>query len=308
MYDYIESVTAKLCAFTRAYHSLYGKKKIFDDSFAYDLMGQHEFLQMASLIKHGFNPSLVKTDEYFTKDEIDHTVNTLLSSIPLSRIAYTEEKLESLYQSINKTNPKQDTLLQYLILGAGLDTFSFRNSNPNLNIFEIDHPNTGFYKLKRINELHKVIPKNANFVGIDFNKDDLVDVMKTTSFDVNKTSFASLLGVTYYLSSTIFEDTVTKLESLLRKGSFFVFDFPNETTFYSEEDSLVTKLADMTKGLCEKMVHGYSLEEITSILEKHNFEIVEHLSPSNIQDKYFKNRSDGMNAFLNVHLVTAKKL
>ncbi len=308
MYDYIESVTAKLCAFTRAYHSLYGKKKIFDDSFAYDLMGQHEFLQMASLIKHGFNPSLVKTDEYFTKDEIDHTVNTLLSSIPLSRIAYTEEKLESLYQSINKTNPKQDTLLQYLILGAGLDTFSFRNSNPNLNIFEIDHPNTGFYKLKRINELHKVIPKNANFVGIDFNKDDLVDVMKTTSFDVNKTSFASLLGVTYYLSSTIFEDTVTKLESLLRKGSFFVFDFPDETTFYSEEDSLVTKLADMTKGLCEKMVHGYSLEEITSILEKHNFEIVEHLSPSNIQDKYFKNRSDGMNAFLNVHLVTAKKL
>lgn len=308
MYDYIESVTAKLCAFTRAYHSLYGKKKIFDDSFAYDLMGQHEFLQMASLIKHGFNPSLVKTDEYFTKDEIDHTVNTLLSSIPLSRIAYTEEKLESLYQSINKTNPKQDTLLQYLILGAGLDTFSFINSNPNLNIFEIDHPNTGFYKLKRINELHKVIPKNANFVGIDFNKDDLVDVMKTTSFDVNKTSFASLLGVTYYLSSTIFEDTVTKLESLLRKGSFFVFDFPDETTFYSEEDSLVTKLADMTKGLCEKMVHGYSLEEITSILEKHNFEIVEHLSPSNIQDKYFKNRSDGMNAFLNVHLVTAKKL
>lgn len=308
MYDYIESVTAKLCAFTRAYHSLYGKNKIFDDTFAYDLMGQHEFLQMGSLIKHGFKTSLVNPNEYFQKEEIDNTVNTFLSSIPLSRIAYTEDKIESLYQSLKKTDSNGDVQLQYLILGAGLDTFSFRNTHENISIYELDHPNTGFYKLKRIHELHKVIPSNVNFVGIDFNKDDLVDVMAQTSFDTSRKSFVSLLGVTYYLTPNIFEDTVVKLEKLLSKGSNFVFDFPDETTFLSAKDSLVSKLADMTKGLCETMVHGYSFEEIASILKRHNFEVEEHLTASNIQDRYFKNRSDDMNAFSNVHFVTAKKV
>ena len=51
-----ESITAKLCSFARAYHSNTGRKKIFDDYLAYDLMGKEEFEEIGQLIQNDFEP------------------------------------------------------------------------------------------------------------------------------------------------------------------------------------------------------------------------------------------------------------
>lgn len=50
MKTYQESITAKICSFVRAYHSAYAKHKIYDDSLAYDLLGQNEYLRLVSLL------------------------------------------------------------------------------------------------------------------------------------------------------------------------------------------------------------------------------------------------------------------
>ena len=327
MYDYQESITAKLCAFVRAYHSLYGQPKIFDDSFAYDLMGQHEFLQMAKLIENNFDlkktlKDFLNSSNYvtFNKALIEKTVTKLLSAIPLVRIAYTEAQLQKLYQKAIANQSSQDSLLQYVILGAGLDTFAFRNDKSDLQIYELDHLNTGMYKIKRLTQLRKVIPQNLHFVGINFNTDNLLEVMQGTTFKKDVLSFVSLLGVTYYLTASVFEDTVSKLEKLLSIGSYFVFDYPSalsknayenadhriDSKAYQYDLNLVKKLSSMTKDLGEQMAKEFSFDEIKDILKRHHFEVLDHRCPQAIQQDLL-NQGSSLKAFPNVHLVTAIK-
>lgn len=55
MIDTVESMTAKLCSFARAYHSNYAKQKIFDDRLAYDMMGREEYEEIGQLIEKILN-------------------------------------------------------------------------------------------------------------------------------------------------------------------------------------------------------------------------------------------------------------
>ena len=90
MIDKHESITAKICSFVRAYHSIYSHEKIFDDSLSYDLLSQHEYLKVGQLIEHNFDVNKYDDDYVFNRAQIDVTVNRFLSPIPLSRIRYTK--------------------------------------------------------------------------------------------------------------------------------------------------------------------------------------------------------------------------
>ena len=94
MKTYQESITAKICSFVRAYHSAYAKHKIYDDSLAYDLLGQNEYLKIGKLIEHNFNEVEAKNDSnyYFDKEKIAPVVEQFLAPIPLSRLAFSKER------------------------------------------------------------------------------------------------------------------------------------------------------------------------------------------------------------------------
>lgn len=169
MIDKHESITAKICSFVRAYHSAYSDDIIFDDNLAYDLLGQEDYVRVGQLIENSYDTGSYKKDALFDRNAIEQHVNEFLSPIPLSRIRYTEKMLGDFVKRNGKT--------QYVILGAGLDTFAFRNADENIEIYELDHPDTGRYKKEKIKELELVIPKNVHFVSIDFNKDNLIDVL-----------------------------------------------------------------------------------------------------------------------------------
>ena len=93
MIDTQESMTAKLCSFARAYHSNFGKQKIFDDFLAYDLMGKEEYEEIGQLIEHDFDPAGVDPNRGFNGTRVYPELNRYISPIPLSRIAFAEEEL-----------------------------------------------------------------------------------------------------------------------------------------------------------------------------------------------------------------------
>ena len=140
-----ESITAKLCSFARAYHSNIGRKKVFDDYLAYDLMGKEEFEEIGQLIQNDFVLAGNSGSESFETERIALKLNRYIAPIPLSRIAFAETKLLEFAEK----HPG----CQYVICGAGMDTFAFRNDDPKLRIFELDHPDTGRYKRERIRKL-----------------------------------------------------------------------------------------------------------------------------------------------------------
>ncbi|OCN02092.1 hypothetical protein A7X67_04985 [Clostridium sp. W14A] len=299
MIDTRESMTAKLCSFARAYHSNCSKIKIFDDFLAYDLMGKEEYEEIGQLIEHDFDRNRFDQKVSFKSKQIHATLTRYILPIPLSRIAFAENELAVFAL-------KHD-ICQYVICGAGMDTFAFRNDHPGIRVFEVDHPDTQRYKLEKIKKLEWIIPKNVRYVPVDFSKDDLVSTLKAAGFDSKIPTFFTILGVTYYLTLPIFEDTVRKISTLSGADNKIVFDFPDETTFSRHSVPRVRRLSEITSKLGEKMLHGYSVEEIQRVLKRQSFQIAVHKTPEEIQNNYFKNRTDGQCAFENIHFIAAVK-
>lgn len=299
MIDTQESITAKLCSFARAYHSNYGKEKIFDDYLAYDMMGKEEYEEIGQLIENDFDTSHCDPHYCFCSTRICPKLNRYISPIPLSRIAFAEQELSRF--------AKENGKCQYVICGAGMDTFAFRNENYDIQIFELDHPDTQRYKLERIRKLEWNIPENVRYVPIDFSKDDMTQILKKSGFDPSVPAFFAILGVTYYLTLPVFEQTIEKISRISVSGNKVVFDFPDETTFKEDSAERVRRLSEITAKLGEPMQHGFSLSEIDTALNRHGFLIDTHETPKTIQQHFFEGRADSQKAFENIHFILAIK-
>ena len=131
----------------------------------------------------------------------------------ISRARYTEETLEKAVRQGVK---------QYVILGAGMDTFAFRRPEmlEELEVFEVDHPATQEFKLNRLTELGWKHPAKLHFIPIDFTKESLVTALtRSSSYDPNVKSFFSWLGVTPYLTQEEVFATLRSIAEVAPAGS-----------------------------------------------------------------------------------------
>lgn len=284
-----ESVTAKICAFVRAWHSNRSRRKIYDDYLAYDFMGKEEYDSIYEMISYGFDGS-----QAYSREDTEAIINEYIASIPLSRIHFNESRLKKFAAENGK--------VQYVICGAGSDTFSFRNDNENIEIYEIDHPDTQRYKLERIRDLEWNIPKNVHFVSVDFEKEQMSEKLREAGFDPNKKTFFSILGVSYYLTLDVFSETLKQMAELSAIGSVVVFDYPIKTGVFPRR---VKRLEEITASLGEVMRGGFDYEEVSRALYSLGYQIDTYMPPEKVQSAYFEGREDGMKAFENVSLISA---
>ncbi len=290
MIDYRESITSKLCAFARAWHSNKARSKIFDDYLAFDFMGIDEYQEIYELIRRGFQ----EDGELNSPEYVDGIINEYLSPIPLSRANFCEKRLEEY--------AKEHGEIQYVILGAGNDTYSFRCSNSNIKIFEIDHPMTQASKLRKIRKLKWNIPNNVRFVSVDFEKERMGEKLLAAGFNPSRKAFFSILGVSYYLTLSVFTDTIAQISDLSCMGSALAFDFPLRTGVFPPR---VKWLEQLTHSLGEEMRGGFTYPEVSRLLFFLGFQIDEYLGPEAVQSRYFSARTDGMMAFENVSMLSA---
>jgi methyltransferase (TIGR00027 family) len=98
---------------------------------------------------------------------------------------------------------------QYVVLGAGLDTFAYRQPSwaDSLQVFEVDHPATQQWKRRRLAEAGIAIPKNVNFVSVDFDKIAAPTALSKAGLDFAARAFFSSLGVTQYLTEAALNST-----------------------------------------------------------------------------------------------------
>ena len=284
-----ESVTAKICAFVRAWHSNKSRQKIYDDYLAYDMLGKEEYDSIYEMISGGLDGS-----QSFSREDTELIINEYFAPIPLSRIHFNESRLADFAAENGK--------IQYVICGAGSDTFSFRNDNENIEVFEIDHPDTQRYKLEKISELEWKIQKNVHFVSVDFEKERMCDKLIDAGFDPSKKTFFSILGVSYYLTLDVFTDTLKQMTEIAALGSVLVFDYPIKTGVFPRR---VTRLEVITQQLGEVMRGGYDYDEVSRALYSLGFQIDTYMPPEKVQKEYFDGRDDGLKAFENVSLISA---
>jgi methyltransferase (TIGR00027 family) len=299
------SMTALVSLFARAFHSENNDIKIFDDSMALKILSKKEYDKMCETFAKGisfFAPNFSGSN----KETLRFIVDSQLSPSPLGRAAFAEKSLENAVRFGAK---------QYLILGAGYDTFAYRGApyKKPLEIFEIDRAAVQSDKQKRLRDAGIEVPENVHFVCADFSQKNLENALSVSGdFSKNKLSFCSLLGLTYYLSKESFENLLAVLSSLLVKGSTLAFDYPDEQSFSADAGERAKKQMILAEGSNEKMHSCYSLSFMEHLLEKYGFLCYEHLTPKEITEQYFSryneaNPENKMSAFDNVNYCLAVK-
>ena len=289
-----KSMTALVSAFARAYHSLNNKVKIFDDSVARQLLTDDEYRQIAQSMSGGigfFNPSFQGNSEQALRWIVDNQ----LSPSPLGRAAFAEQSLERAVRVGAK---------QYLIFGAGYDTFAYRQPSwaQSLQIFENDHPMTAKDKRERLKTAGIVIPDNVHFIEVDFAKEGWQQaLLNHAAFSSGKISCCTILGVAYYLSKECFASLVSTISGMTAKGSSLVFDYPDENSYTDKAGQRAKKQAMLAGAANEKMLASYSYSEIEQLLASYGFLIYEHLTPKDMTEQYF----DAYNQANPLHPMTA---
>src|SRR5262249_9267900 len=114
---------------------------------------------------------------------------------------------------------------QYVILGAGLDTFAYRNPFPHLRVFEVDHPATQAWKHSCLEKVAIPIPASVTYVPIDFERQTLTDALRQSGFKSDELTFVSVMALVRFLSRETLISALTSIVSSMRTGSEVVFDF-----------------------------------------------------------------------------------
>lgn len=297
------SITSLISAFSRAYHSKFDTPKIFNDDIANDLILPKEYDEIKENMVQGisfFNKEIAKKFKGNIDELLKWITQIQLSPTPLARAAYCEQVL---------LHEVKLGLKQYVILGAGLDTFSLRHSELEniLEIFEVDHPATQGFKKKRLADTNFKIPNNLHFIPMDFTLKFSYQNLKDQGFD-NKKTFFSLLGVSYYLTKEEISSLIQDLFAIVPSGSSIILDYADEKLF--EEKGISNRVENMVKMASasgEPMKSCFSYDEMERMLEQSGLLIYEHLSPKEIHEIYFKNRNDYLSSFETIHYLHAVK-
>lgn len=293
------SITALMSSFGRAFHAENEEHPVFADYLAKELMTAEEYTAVQNYILGGvqfFEPE-INHAEQIPKELLRKLINTHIAPSPLCRAAYTERALKNAVLTGAK---------QYVILGAGMDTFAFREMEflSKHRVFEVDHPLTQADKLKRIARVGWTVPDNLVFVPVDFTKDSLTEQLIAAGFDPSVKSFFSWLGVTYYLSLGAIDTMLSALSRLSAEGSTLVFDYPDEN-FFDATEKRVQNTIMMAKAGGEPMQSAFSYGELEKLLEKHGFLIYELLTPDDIQRDVIDKVGTDMKAFEHVNYCLA---
>lgn len=274
------SRTALSTATHRAVHQLLDIPRIFDDPLALRIICANAkkgaYVDLCSLRK-----------------------NRSLRAFIALRSRYAEDELALAVQM---------GIRQYVILGAGLDTFGYRSPYPlsRLAVFEVDHPATQAWKRMRLRDAEIAIPDTLTFSPVDFERQTLGDGLKRAGFRAEEPAFFSMLGVVIYLTKTSIMETF-KFVASLPAGTEIVFDYGIPSSMLSERQrSAREHLARRVAAIGEPWITYFNPATLARDLLGLGFTQVEDIGPEIANDRYFKDRQDGLRISGSSHLMKAR--
>jgi methyltransferase (TIGR00027 family) len=183
---------------------------------------------------------------------------------------------------------------QYVVLGAGLDTFAYRNPFPSLRVFEVDFPATQQWKRDLLSETAIDIPANLTFVPLDFEHKTLAEGLGEAGFDAGLPTFFGWLGVVPYLTLDAFRSTLAAIGQL-PAGSAVTFDFAFPPHTLSPKRRLVfDSLAKRVEAAGEPFRLFFTPDELENELRRAGFSRIEQADSDRLNELYFNNRADGL--------------
>jgi methyltransferase (TIGR00027 family) len=251
----LPSQTALTAAAARAAHLIVDREPvIFADDLAATLLGEQaeEFISYHRL--HG-----------------THLVLSSARAQVVCRSRFTEDHLAACVG---------DGVSQYVILGAGLDSFAYRTARTTDGpdrIFEVDHPGTQDWKREHLAAAGIGEPDRVSFVPADFERDSLAGRLGQAGFDPARPALVSWLGVTMYLTGAAISQTLAGIGGFA-PGTQLITDYMLPPGLRDEAGATYAGLvAPAAAERGEPWLTFLAPGGMTALLEGHGFGAVEHV-------------------------------
>jgi methyltransferase (TIGR00027 family) len=261
------SRTALRVATRRAVHQIVDRPLVFEDPFAVPILGTD-----AAYI----------TEALSRRQQITARPFRAFMAV---RSRCAEDELARSYAS---------GVRQYVVLGAGLDTFAYRNPHPDLRVFEVDHPATQEWKRSQLQSASIPIPATLAFAPVDFERQKLSERLADAGFVATSPAFFSWLGVTPYLTDRAFAETIAFIASLpAPSGVVFDYTVARSTLNWMERIAL-DKLAARVEAAGEPFRLFFDPAGLVKRMREAGFREVQDLGSMELNVRYFAGRSDGL--------------
>ncbi len=196
---------------------------------------------------------------------------------------------------------------QYVVLGAGLDTFALRNRNAELRVFEVDHPDSQAWKRRRLAETGLAEPATMRFVPVDFARQTLGAELARAGFEAATGAFFSWLGVTPYLERDAISATLGFVASSCGPRGGITFDYAARPGFFQFFQRYAwRRLAARVAAIGEPFKTSFEPRELRAELRELGFGYIQDLGPGELNRRYFDERRDGLRVGGMGHVVTAR--
>lgn len=197
---------------------------------------------------------------------------------------------------------------QYVILGAGLDSFAWRRPDllRSVRVFEVDHPASRAWKLERVGDLGLPLSDSQVFVPVDFEAGPLRDALRAAGFDWGQPALFSWTGVAPYLTAQAIESTLCTTAGAA-PGSEVVFSYrAEESVLDAVGREFIRIYAPLAASAGEPLQPGWPVIEIERLISRCGLKVVDHPARADLEQRYFADRTDGLRPYNVETLVTAR--
>ncbi len=197
---------------------------------------------------------------------------------------------------------------QYVVLGAGLDTFACRNPFPGLRVFEVDHPQTQAWKLERLRAAGLTVPARTAYVPVDFESQSVARQLADHGFDAAGPTAVSWLGVVPYLDERTVWTTLAWVAGIVGNSGHIVFDYGSKPRWWQVGHHLaLRRLAARVAAAGEPFRTQIRAARMSDRLASLGFTAINDLDSAELNRRYFAKRTDGLRVGGSGHVVIASR-
>lgn len=188
-------------------------------------------------------------------------------------------------------------LSQYVILGAGLDSFAQRRPDvaAGMTVFEVDQPGPQAWKRQRLEELGFGVPQWLRFVPVDFEaRESWQDALVAAGFDASRPAIVVSTGVSMYLSKEANAATLRQVASLA-PGSMLAMTFLLPLEMADPDVRPGLEMAEKgARASGTPFISFFTPPEILALARENGFRDAQHISADMLTERYFSGRADGL--------------
>jgi methyltransferase (TIGR00027 family) len=255
-----------MVAVRRAVHQLRDAPLVFEDALAVGILGETYAERLREAVA-----------------EPESAYSRAFRSFLAARSRYAEDHLRAAVAA---------GVRQYVLLGAGLDTFAYRDPYAELRVFEVDHPATQAWKRELLGRGAIPIPETVCFAPVNFETQGIGEGLESAGFDAQAPAFFAWLGVVPYLTPEAFRTTLRYIAER-PAGSGVVMDYGQPRAVLSATGQAAhDALAERVKLSGEPFQLFFTVEEMAAELRE--FTRVEDLGAAEVNARYFAGRTDGL--------------